>query len=781
MPNLARQINEHQHDAHADVPDSPIESSVISPGQRAKRHFGFFPYFATKPWYVVQEYIKHYTAPGDLVCDPFAGSGTTPVEALVLNRRAVASDINPLSLFITRMTAVAPVDIEALRAAFERVKLLAQKQIESLDSMSEAQLVRILRNLDYPRDLIPETVRRTGANTVNELHTPRQLAGLAMLRDAINQTRDTLLRDLLRMAFARTVRSCNKTFEVTLDRGRQRSVHSGDPTMFKRGSYSLASSNVFYEHQVWGMFERSFKNIAERKSETNQLIGDKYNPANFTAKQLPASRIHELTGENAVDYCFTDPPYSNEIYFVDLSVLWTAWLNLKVTPQTRRDELMEGGVENKTRQQFEQEFAASVKSIALALKQDRWFTLVFKSRDVGLWHTIVDACEQNGLRYINAVWQDLKVTSVSQFQNPNTNPPGDMYLNFRKMTQRRFERIYPRAEVVDLPTIPNYVEKEIERLIVSYLGADIQLIVSSVVQQSLDSRIFKDGSDNLTNVKQNIAQVLKSPRFAVWDTTGSTNQWVLADGERLETSLPAIDRLRYHIFEFLRTKEEATEGEIQKHLLTIAPMNPDAGFSSADFSNLLRSIATQVTHRRWRFDAKRVLTYKQLRLFFQPSKADELRATIEARQQRQDIPLSINYEGVILLIDRLRNANTDNNKFGKQSEQLQEILRAALNGLKENFESQIEQVLAVGEWVESGVDLRELSFEETVLNIVLRSDERSFALYSEIASKVFANLDRSEMLLQFNLLTRREWEHSTRASQNTDGEQPPGITLLNRA
>jgi len=152
----------------------------------------------------VQEYIKHYSRPGDLVCDPFSGSGVTPVEALVLGRRAVASDINPVARFITRMTAVAPIDIPRLQVAFERVSAVAQAHVEELTAMSDDEVLRLLSHLDYPRTPIPRGVRRAGAETVDRLHTVRQLAGLTLLRDAIRQTDDHDLRDLLMVAFGNT-------------------------------------------------------------------------------------------------------------------------------------------------------------------------------------------------------------------------------------------------------------------------------------------------------------------------------------------------------------------------------------------------------------------------------------------------------------------------------------------------------------------------------------------------------------------------------------------------
>lgn len=42
-------------------------------------------------------FITRLTAPGERVHDPFMGRGTTPLEAALLGRRAVGSDLNPLS------------------------------------------------------------------------------------------------------------------------------------------------------------------------------------------------------------------------------------------------------------------------------------------------------------------------------------------------------------------------------------------------------------------------------------------------------------------------------------------------------------------------------------------------------------------------------------------------------------------------------------------------------------------------------------------------------------
>lgn len=56
----------------------------------------FSPFFARAA-------IEAFSRPGDVIIDPFMGGGTTLVEARALGRHAVGSDINSLSVFLTRV------------------------------------------------------------------------------------------------------------------------------------------------------------------------------------------------------------------------------------------------------------------------------------------------------------------------------------------------------------------------------------------------------------------------------------------------------------------------------------------------------------------------------------------------------------------------------------------------------------------------------------------------------------------------------------------------------
>ncbi len=68
----------------------------------------------------VERWIHELTQPGDTVLDPFCGRGTTPYQALLMGRQAVANDINPVAYCITRAKTNPP----SLSAVRRRVTLL---------------------------------------------------------------------------------------------------------------------------------------------------------------------------------------------------------------------------------------------------------------------------------------------------------------------------------------------------------------------------------------------------------------------------------------------------------------------------------------------------------------------------------------------------------------------------------------------------------------------------------------------------------------------------------
>lgn len=60
------------------------------------------PYWARKPLNLIDAIIQNLSQKGDIVFDPFVGSGTVAYSAVANERKALASDLNPLAIYLTK-------------------------------------------------------------------------------------------------------------------------------------------------------------------------------------------------------------------------------------------------------------------------------------------------------------------------------------------------------------------------------------------------------------------------------------------------------------------------------------------------------------------------------------------------------------------------------------------------------------------------------------------------------------------------------------------------------
>lgn len=82
------------------------------------------PYPAKFPGWAIRPLIERYSKPGELVLDPFCGSGTTLVESRRLSRNAVGIELNPVGVLVsrTRSQHYSKADFEEFRTVVSRLE-----------------------------------------------------------------------------------------------------------------------------------------------------------------------------------------------------------------------------------------------------------------------------------------------------------------------------------------------------------------------------------------------------------------------------------------------------------------------------------------------------------------------------------------------------------------------------------------------------------------------------------------------------------------------------------
>ncbi len=564
------------------IPKEPLAHAITPSKQAAKRHYGSHPYFTKRAWNVVQQYISHFSSPGDTVLDPFGGSGVTAVESLVLRRKAIYVDISGWAAFLARQTAIAPVDLVALREAFFALEEQCKPYLDEIAKTPNKELEKRSVRDWYPRD-VPLPANADVA-CVHELFTPRMLHGLAHLRAGIAKCKRSDLRDLLLMAFSATLVRINRTFLSTKDRLESR----GGSAIFSIYRYKVAKRPV--ELRLWDQFAVRYDRLVEAKRETNQLIDDFYcENDTATFRQGSAARLLDFLKPKSVDYIYTDPPYGGHIAYLDLSTMWAAWLGIPITDEDRRQEVIEGGDLKKNRDDYQDLLNQSLAQMHEVLKPGAWMSMVFAHRDTTYWEALVNACTSAGFEYANTVVQPVGVVwSMHKKKNPLRVLSGELVLNFRRPAAKSKSARIIATDVDSIDLVRACCETEIIR----NLGATTEDLHHVVIPKLLEAGLLRSFSKE----HGDLVPVLKQ----FFDFDASSEKWHLRDcnvcGEFSTRELA-----RYLIARLLaRSYEDGStviESEVHKHIR--AALNGNGTLKQKDIKELLHELGTSADDMHW--------------------------------------------------------------------------------------------------------------------------------------------------------------------------------------
>lgn len=148
----------------------------------------------------VAEALNRFAAPGCTVLDPFAGVGTTLLEAKLAGYDAVGFEINPYAALATKVKLSATeMDPARLREAGHGIRRHGEK---------------VARRGAKPKARPPEGFRSRG-----KLYSDKVLAKVLHALDAIGGVEDPRTRDACRLAFAATmIEYSNYSYEPSLGR-----------------------------------------------------------------------------------------------------------------------------------------------------------------------------------------------------------------------------------------------------------------------------------------------------------------------------------------------------------------------------------------------------------------------------------------------------------------------------------------------------------------------------------------------------------------------------------
>ncbi|MDH6098811.1 DNA methyltransferase [Anabaenopsis sp. FSS-46] len=552
----------------------PLLAEIPVTKRAARRHFGVHGYFTKQAWNVVAEYIKNFSQPGDLILDPFGGSGVTAIEALMNNRKAISIDINPMAVFIVN-SLIAPVDFNELSAAFERIK----KEYQKKEPTTETEIKKALTKYPYPQGL--KLPKGSDVETVEQLFSDKHLAQLGLLKSIIQKEKDKNIKDSLMLMFSGLITRLNLTYHTS-----NRLVRpGGNCSLFVYYRYRIAPKPL--DLDIIKYFELRFQKIVSAKKEMEYYI----NEQTISHAQIIKHSATDLSfiPKESVDYIYTDPPYGKKIPYLDLSVMWNGWLDLKVTEKDYEQEAIEGGEHKKTKDEYNNLIAASIKEMYRVLKFDRWLSFVFAHKDPEFWHLIIDTAEKCGFEYIGAVPQKNGQTSFKKRQNPFTVLSGQLIINFRKV---RSPRTIMKANLgMDIAEI---VIETIEGIIAKNDGASLEQINDELIIKGLELGFL----DLLKKEYSDLTPIL----IGNFDYDEKTELFTLKKDTKFQSHIDVKLIIKYYLISYLRRMErENNHPGFDTIVLHLLPLLKNGNTpENQTILSVLEDIAERIGEDSWR-------------------------------------------------------------------------------------------------------------------------------------------------------------------------------------
>lgn len=406
----------------------PIADPIPADRQAAKRHYGVHPYFTRRPFNVVRSYVLHYSREGDRVLDPFGGSGVTAIEAFLENRTGIQNDINPLANFIAKGIAdLSKGNAGDYSAAFATIRDRCEGRLHDIEVKSEADVRKLLRRLRLP----PNVALPANADVehYHDLFSPRQLAALTILRDAVDAVTNRYAKNAMRLAWSATLAKLNRTFLSAEGRAESR----GGSSIFSIYRYKVAAKPV--ELAPWATFQERALNVLAAKIEIDRAIAYKRQTGGFRGRfELHAEDIDDLPGRiEPVDYIFTDPPYGGHISYIDLSTLWNVWNGKPPTKKARERELIVGGDLDLPEDVYVKRLEESIRTCFVLLKPGRWLSVVFQHWSTAYFDAILTGAAVAGGDLRAAISQiGDPIWSMHKKKGNQSVLAGEMILTFLK-------------------------------------------------------------------------------------------------------------------------------------------------------------------------------------------------------------------------------------------------------------------------------------------------------------------------------------------------------------
>ncbi|MBF0231194.1 MAG: site-specific DNA-methyltransferase [Desulfamplus sp.] len=234
--------------------------------------------------------INEHSSKGDIVIDPFMGSGTTVVEAIINNRIGVGTDINEIAYLLTKVKTTT-INIDDINKEFRNIQLSLESRFNNSYDTS----------FEEANKIIPKNDR------IDYWFLPKQKEKLSIIFARIAEIKDEDIRNFFLIAFAQILKSCSIWLQKSVKPTRDQNKKLVEPmTAFINQSKKMLKKHSDFEQLL--PYEVKHNIDKYRIVECND------------SRKLPCN-------DNKASLIITSPPYVTSYEYADLHQLPSLWFS----------------------------------------------------------------------------------------------------------------------------------------------------------------------------------------------------------------------------------------------------------------------------------------------------------------------------------------------------------------------------------------------------------------------------------------------------------------------
>jgi hypothetical protein len=285
--------------------------------------------------------------PGDVVLDPFSGSGTTMVESCELGLNCIGIDISEFNSMMANCK-VRKYNIQALRKELSKITIkLREYLLNSKTAMFEQELLQILCEFNANNFPVPEYKYRLRQGEINEktygeektkellpvyyalitkygmniLQKPKKTfldkwyllpirEEIDLVNNEIGKIMDNEVREIVCLILSRTARSCRATTHSDLA-----TIYEPVSEIYYCSKHGKICKPLFSILKWWETYAKdTLKRLAEfdaLRTETFQIsiVGDSRNTDILEALREKNYPFYEIVSTKKIKGIFSSPPY----------------------------------------------------------------------------------------------------------------------------------------------------------------------------------------------------------------------------------------------------------------------------------------------------------------------------------------------------------------------------------------------------------------------------------------------------------------------------------------